>query len=84
MNYEKLAQYIQDNNEQICHLTTWGTWFKLNTPSLTILLELIDNDLCKDYTNEQLYDLYKKILVNQDQFSEALSSGDLCNVINLM
>lgn len=61
MNYEKMAKFIQDNNDLLSHITTWGTWRELDRKTIPILLKLIDEGYCHDFSNQDLYALYLKI-----------------------
>ena len=84
MNYKKLTEYVQRHNDLICHITTWQTWKKLDAQALTIIFELIDNDLLTDYSNEELYKVYLHICCYRYDYWKALKSNDLCNVIDLL
>lgn len=83
-DYEKIVDFINQHNDQICHITTWQTWKKESKLVLLVMIELLDNDLLTDMNNKELWTVRNHILVNLTEYIEALNSGSLNKVIDLL
>ena len=84
VDYEALTEFITYYNDQLNCITEWQTRGELDQQALTVLIEVIHNDLCSGWCNSELYALYQHIKENREEYEEALLSGNICNVSDLM